>query len=160
VVLDDFRWRFSYDVLYGNVDNPTPIGEVTETASINLNGTQARLSMSLGYALGPPIMQSMQFICQDVDTGNSGACTDSNPSLHTASTFGTGVERFPGSPYAILPPNAVYVIKFDFRELAQTTGIEYPNPLLTSAQIQCGPSAARARVTPLQNRQTGRGNPV
>lgn len=140
LVLDDTHWRFSYDVLYGNVPNPTPVGEVNESATIALNGQQARITMALGRVLGPPIKQSMLFACQDAHTGNPGACSDSDPSIHFAAGFNVGVERFPGSPYAILPPNSDYVIKFDFREIAETTLIEYRNPVLTSAEIKCNSS--------------------
>jgi hypothetical protein len=126
-------------VLYG-LDS-TPVGEVIESATIALNGQQARITMALGRELGPPIIQRMFFACQDVHTGNAGACTDSDPQFHEADWFNLGTERFPGSPSSILPPNSDYVIKFQFSEIAETTAPrEYINPILTSAEIACNSS--------------------
>src|SRR4030095_6952200 len=141
IVLDDTHWRFAYDVLYGRGGKPPPVGEPSESATIALNGQQARVSMALGRMLGPPILQRLFFLCQDVHTGNSGACSDSDPQFHEAAGFNVGVERFPGSPYSILPPNSDYFIKFDFGGIAETApALEFRNPLLTSAEIKCNSS--------------------
>ena len=106
--------------------------------------------MALQRLLGPPIQQTMLFACQDVHTGNPGACYDSDPSTHAAAGFNVGVERFPGSPFSVLPPNSDYVIKFAFGEFAETTGpIKYNNPVLESAEIKCNSSQTPVCKFPL-----------
>jgi hypothetical protein len=131
-----YYWTFGMNYYYGECDalGCETIGQIRESASVSLNGKQARNTQGITVLSGPPIAAALYAQCYWLNQ----TTTCSNDTVHEASTYTDSYsytfKQSDGNSYIILPTGGTNRIHFNYNWLAYG----YSNPNQANGRFYAG----------------------